>query len=144
MSSSITSANAVLMLSINSLYPVPQQLQGFAADDIFDMGDMSIAETSMGVDGKLSAGFVFVPVPQSITLQADSDSNLIFDAWFAAQKAAREVYRANGIVRLSALGMSYTLTNGVLTGYKPIADAKKMLQPRKYSIVWESVIGAPL
>lgn len=142
--SSITSANAVIYLSITGLFPVPQQLQGFAADDITDLGDMASAETSMGVDGKLSAGFVHVPVPQGIMLQADSASNGLFDAWFAAQQAAGEVYFANGIIRYPSVKRTYTLTNGVLTSFKPAADAKKMLQPRKYSITWESVVGSPL
>ena len=142
--SSITSANAVIYLSITGLFPVPQQLQGFAADDITDLGDMASAETSMGVDGKLSAGFVHVPVPQGIMLQADSASNGLFDAWFAAQQAAGEVYFANGIIRDPSVKRTYTLTNGVLTSFKPAADAKKMLQPRKYSITWESVVGSPL
>lgn len=141
---SITSANSVLYLSISNLYPVPQQLQGFAADDIFDLGDIAPSEVLMGVDGKLSAGFVHVPIPQGIMLQADSDSNDLFDAWFAAQQAAGEVYFANGIVRLPSVQRSYVLKKGALTGYKPAPDAKKTLQPRKYSITWESFIGAPL
>lgn len=141
---SITSANSVLMLSVTGLYPIPQQLQGFAADDIFDLGDIAPAEAVMGVDGKLSAGFVHVPIQQGIMLQADSDSNDLFDAWFAAQQAAGEVYFANGIVRLPSVKRSYALTKGVLTGYKPAPDGKKVLQPRKFSITWQTLVGAPL
>lgn len=144
MSRSITSTNAIYLLSIAGLYTVPQALQGYAADDIFDTAVINPAEVSMGLDGKLSAGFVPVAIAQTITLQADSDSNLLFDAWFAAQQAAREIYFANGIVRLPAIGRSYVLTNGVLNSYAPIADAKKTLQPRKFGITWEALVGAPL
>ena len=65
--SSITSANAIFLLSISGLYSVPQQLQGFAADDIFDVSGVSPGEVMMGVDGKLSGGFVYNPVSMSIS-----------------------------------------------------------------------------
>jgi len=141
---SITSVNAVFMLAISGLYTIPQQIQGFSAEDIFDNEVTAPAEVSLGLDGKLSAGFIPVMVKQSITLQADSDSNLLFEAWDAAQKAAKEIYRANGILRVSSINKSYVLTNGVLTSYPVMADAKKILSPRKYGITWESVVGAPL
>jgi hypothetical protein len=141
---SITSANSIILLSITGLFPVPQQLQGFAADDIFDVGDIAPAEISMGVDGKLSAGYVNVPVPLGIMLQADSDSNDLFDAWYAANRASGDIYFANGVVRLPSVQRSFALKKGVLMGYKPAPDGKKILQPRKYSIMFESMIGAPI
>lgn len=144
MSGTITSTNAILLLAIGGLYTVPQRIQGFAADDVFDIGDIAMAETSMGVDGKLSAGYVNVPVVMGIMLQADSESNALFDAWFAAQRAAGELLPAEAIVRLPSVETSYALHRGFLTGYKPAPDAKKMLQPRKFSITWESITGAPL
>ncbi len=142
--STITSANAFYGLVVVGLFPTPQQLQGFATDDIFDTASLAPAETMMGVDGKLSAGFVYVPIVQTISLQADGNSNTLFEAWYAAQIAAGETYRCNAIVRLPAVGRSYQMLNGVLTGYVPIADAKKVLQPRKYQITWERVVGAPV
>jgi len=142
--STITSANAILMLSINNLFSAPQQLQGFAAEDIFDVDDIETAETLMGVDGKLSAGFVFVPVKQGFMLQADSDSITLFEAWYAAEKAVKDKYFANGVAHFNSIGRSYVMTNGVLSGYKPMADGKKVLQPRKFSITWESVVGVPV
>ena len=141
---SITSSNSVYLLSITGLYAVPQQLQGFAADDIFDTESIETAETIMGADGKLSAGFIFVPIKQSVMLQADSDSNTLFEAWYAAEQTAREKFFANGVVHLPGIGRSYVMTNGVLTTYAPISDAKKVMQPRKYGITWESIKGAPL
>lgn len=143
MAGTITSNNAAFTLAIAGLFAVPQQLQGFAADDIFDTEGVEPAETSMGVDGKLSAGLVFAPVKQSVALQADSDSNTLFEAWYAAQKAAGDVYYAQGSVYLPATGRAYVMTRGVLTAYSPMPDAKKTLQPRKYGLTWESVTGAP-
>lgn len=139
---SITSANAIYMLSIASLYGAPQQLQGFAADDIFDTGSINPAEVIMGVDGKLSAGFVPVAIPQNIMLMANSASIDLFDNWYQAQYIARDIYFAQATIVLPSIGKQYTMTNGVLQGYAPIPDAKKVLQARRFSIVWESVVGA--
>ena len=140
---SITSANSVFFLGVSSFYPIPQLLQGYSADDAFDTDSIEPAEVKMGVDGRMSAGFVFVPVKINISLQADSVSVVLFDAWYAAQKAQSDVYFAFGIVRFPSIQRSYTLTNGILTGYKPIPDAKKTLEPLKYAITFESIVGAP-
>lgn len=143
MAGTITAANAVLMLGVASLFPTPQQIQGFAADDVFDTEDLETAELSMGVDGRLSAGFVFNPVKQGFILQADSASNDFFESIFTAERTARDKFSLNGSVLLPAIGKNYTMTNGILSGYKPIADAKKFLQPRKFMITWESVLPSP-
>ena len=135
----LTAANAIIMLSISGLYSVAQQLQGFAAEDVFDADAIDTAETSMGVDGRLSAGLVLNPIKQGFTLQGDSDSIDLFDNWYLAQLAVKDLYWASGSVTLKSIGRKYTMTNGVLQNYKPISDAKKILQPRKFSLVWESV-----
>src|SRR5665213_2902864 len=113
--STITSANAVLMLSIAGLFDVPVQLQGFAADDIYDSEEVETAETVMGVDGHLSAGFVPVPVNQNITLMPDSPSILFFENWIAAQLTARELYIATGTTRLTSIHRTYAMSRGFLT-----------------------------
>jgi hypothetical protein len=67
---SITSSNAILFLGVTNLYATPQQIQGFAADDVYDTEALEVSEASMGVDGILTAGYVNRPVVQSYTLQA--------------------------------------------------------------------------
>lgn len=140
----ITSANAVFIISVPLLLPVPQQIQGFAADDIFDFDDVDTGEVSMGADGILSAGLVFVPKPQNITLQADSASNSFFDAWYAGEQAGVFKAPAQGTVTFPALGTSWGLVTGFLSRYKPLPDAKKMLQPRKFRITWQSTSPVPV
>ena len=70
--SSLTSANSVIMLTIPGLFDTPQQIQGYSADDIFDTGQVSNAEVLMGIDGKLSGGWIPAVKTQTYTLQADS------------------------------------------------------------------------
>ena len=140
---SITSANAVLIITIPNLYSNPQQLQGFAADDIFDIDATETAETMMGVDGVLSAGYVFTPKKQKISLQADSASNVLFETWKEAQDQITDVYFASGSITLSAINRKYTLLNGVLSMYPTVAAAKRVLQPKVYEITWQNVVRAP-
>lgn len=136
---SLTMANAVIQISIPGLFTSPQQLQGFAADEVFDNEALESAETLMGVDGKLSGGFVYVPFKWGVSLQSDSESNAVFDQWWQNQQVNQEVLIANGLVLLKALGTKWTMTKGFLTRYKPMPDGKKITQPRKYEITWERV-----
>lgn len=140
----ITAANAVLMLSVANLFPTPVQMQQFAADDIFDTEEIEPAETIMGVDGHLSAGFVPVPVNQNITLMPDSPSIIFFENWIAAQQQAQELYVATGTVRLLSVHRTYAMTRGFLTRYPPTPAAKRTLQPRRFQIRWQRVQSAPI
>jgi hypothetical protein len=139
---SITAASAIVMFTIPGIFVTPQQLQGFAADDVFDTDPLESAETMMGVDGKLSAGFVFVPTLHNYALQADSPSIFIFDTWWNAQQIAHEVFFANATVLLTSVGKKWAMTNGILSNYKPLPDAKKVLQPQRFRVTWESSLPA--
>ena len=140
----ITAANAVFMLAVIDLFDAPQQLQGFAADDVFSHALVAPVETLMGVDGILSGGWTPQPKVQTIALQADSVSNLIFDTWYNAQEQAREVYIATAHVTLPSIQKTYTCVQGFLTNYPPMTDARRILQPRRFTITWQSIVGAPL
>jgi hypothetical protein len=143
MARTLTAANSVLLLGIVGLFDVPQQLQGFGTEDIFDTDAIEPAETMMGVDGRLSGGFVPKPIVQNITLQADSASNLIFETWYQAQQTVREIYYATGAISLPSLNRKYVMVRGILTSTTVTPTAKKVMQPRKYGITWERVTGAP-
>ena len=135
----ITSANSVFTIVVPGLFPAPVQLRGYATDRAFTTEAVDLAEVHMGVDGRMTAGFVPNPVKQTITLQADSPSKDIFTALIQAMKTAREVYFVSGSIALPSTGEAFTLTRGILTNAKQIPDAQKVLQPVDYVITWESV-----
>ena len=139
----ITAANAVLMLGVTGLYDVPKQIQGFTADDVTDLDALTVGETSMGVDGRLSAGFVHAPVAQSIMLKADSLSNDMFDNWAQAEQHAGEKYVAFGSILLKATGHRYTMTRGFLQSTTIMPGVGKTLKDRKFQLVWERVYASP-
>lgn len=135
----ITSANSVLTLFIPDLFPVPQALQGYATDDAFDFDAIEVSENVMGVDGKMSSGYVPQISKQTITLQADSDSITLFDFWLSAMQTTRDIIRAQGTLLLPGTDRSYVMTNGALQTSKQVPGAKKVLTPQSYVIAWESI-----
>lgn len=139
----LTAANSIFQLFIPDVFPSPQQLQGYSADDIFDTDSQEEVQTQMGVDGLLSAGFVYAETKQSITLMPNSDSNDVFDQWRAAERAALSVFAASAVIILPALGRKWQMTRGFLTSYISIPGAGKILKARKFGITWNKNSGAP-
>jgi hypothetical protein len=137
----ITSADVTLTLYQPILFPTPQQIQGFSADDIFDIPAIKSIEATMGVDGVLSAGFVFVAINWMVTLQADSASNLIFDTIWTQQQATRSTYPLSGFIKIPSVATKITLTTGFLESYK-LPSGKKTLQPRQYGMLFQNVAPA--
>ena len=140
----ITAANASISLVIPPLFNAPQQVQGFAADDVYEVPEVESVETLMGVDGVLSGGFVFKPIDQEFMLMADSASiTNIFDIWYLQQVAGLTTYVASGVTVLPAIGKQYTMVGGYLVGYKPLPQAKKLLLPQRFRIRWNFVAATP-
>lgn len=141
----ITSSNAVFMLSVPLVFPVPQQLQGFSTDDAFDTDSVEPGETKMGVDGIFSAGVVPVQYPMAIALQADSASAFLFEAWNAIEQTPpRQWYPASAIITLISVGRKYACSQGKLMGFTPISGAKKVLQSRTFRVTWGNIQPAPM
>lgn len=143
MAKSITSANAQILFSVPLIFPTPQPIQGFAADDIFSTDPQEEIETSMGMDGELSAGFMFKEVKYAVSLQANSRSMFIFDTLHDAQRRDVEAYPANMLIVLPGLKLKGTFTKGFMTSYPPMPDAGKTLKFRKFGFTWESLVKGP-
>lgn len=139
----LTSANSTLLIAVNLVFPIPIKIQGYSTDDMTGMDAISPKEVSMGIDGRLSAGYVPVPTTQNITLQADSQSIDFFEAWHLYEQQTKETLFATGTLIVPGAEKAYAMTRGVLTNYAPIADLRRNLQPRRFSLVWEKVIPAP-
>jgi hypothetical protein len=139
----LTAANAVITLVAPGVFNTPQQLQGFAADDIFSSAAIEAGEGSMGVDGLYSVGFVFKEIPQEYTLQADSASNAFFDELYRFEQSNLLKVALSGTTLLPAISTKWNLTRGFLMSYTPIVAAGKILKPRKYEIRWNSAPPQP-
>jgi hypothetical protein len=136
---SITSADIIFVLSVPELGIIGHKLQGFAVDKAFDTDAKTFAETIVGVDGKISAGYIASKGTMHITLQADSDSIDVMNVILEASQTARRVYALSGNITIPAVNRSFTLTKGFIVTGKIVPDAKKMLDPIDYTIDWESM-----
>lgn len=140
----LTNANSAFSLAVRGLFPVPQALQGYATDDSFAVDDVQPGEVMMGVDGKLSAGYVPYATMITWTFQADSDSVDMFDEVLEAQKANKEMFIFDGTGIIQGTGAKYAMTKGYLTSATPMSTGKKVLQPRKFTITFEACSKAPV
>ena len=140
----ITSADSTFAISSADFALAATLIEGYAADAAFAMDNTDTAETSLGVDGKLSAGWVPRSYLQTITLQPDSPSTVLFDALVAGQDAARTVFRLNGVITLPGNQRSYSLSRGVLKNYTAMPAGQRVLQPITFQVEWERVIPVPL
>lgn len=138
----LTSANSKMSLSVPDVFPVPQAIQGYAADDAFDTDNVAPNEVLMGVDGLLSGGYTPYPVKLKIMLQANSPSIATLDQWAQAMGQATDAFPANLTIVAPSLGKIFTFTKGFLTGYVPTPPGKKIFQPQTFEITFESVSAA--
>lgn len=140
----LTVANSQIYLAVNSLFPTPQQIQGYAADDVMATDPQDSVEAMMGVDGRFSAGWKFKEVMWNITLMANSPSISFFEQWRNTEKVLKEALIATGLILLPAQKKKYTLVSGYLKGYPPMIDFGAIAKPLKFGIVWGSVDPSPL
>lgn len=141
---SITSLNAVYMISVSSVFPTPIQLQQFSTDDMFDTDALTVAEAQMGVDGFQTGGLVNNPVVQRITLMGDSISNDFFDTWNSSQIQAKDVFVASATIQMPSVSKKWTMVRGILVTYQPMPTAQKTLRPRPFSISWQNAVPQPM
>jgi hypothetical protein len=140
----ITAANTKLLISVDTIFPVPQLIQGYSADNVVGTDSISPKETQMGVDGRLSAGWTAVQVPMTVNLMADSLSRDFFEQWADYEQQQRESLVASGTLIFPSLGTKYSLVRGFLVSFPRFPNATKVMQPTAYGLQWEQVTPAPV
>lgn len=135
----ITSANAVITLTVPGLFPAPIQIQGFSAEKAWSTDNQETTESMIGVDGLKASGWVPAMIKQGFSLMANSPSRQIFNAIARAQKANRDALVFQGTIVLPGTGEAFSCINGTLKDYKPIPDGTKVLQPIEFNIEWQDI-----
>ena len=138
----LETSNAAFTLEVDSVFPAPIPIEGYAADDNFDTDNLAPNEVLTGTDGNLSGGYVYVPVKLKFTLQADSPSIIVMDTWYQTMRTNQQAFTANASIVAPGLGKLWTFTKGFLTGYKPTPPGKKLFQPQAYEITFQQLITA--
>lgn len=139
MGKNITSANATLVMTVEELYPSGFQLEQFSTDLMLSQSDDTLAETRMGVDGQMVAGFVPTILSTTITLESSSPSMEQLNTLYKAMKTNQRVYEITLVVDIPSLGKSFTYNGGVLKTGRLVPDIKKVLEPVSYGFDFEKV-----
>ena len=140
---SITSVNAVIMLTAGTIFPQPYQLQQWTADNIVGTDPIKAAEIQMGLDGNLTAGFINAPTPQNFYLMADSPATYFFDQLYFQEKAQQDKIPIFGTLAFPAVRKKWALVKGFLEDYAPVPNAKKVLEGLQYRVIWQSALPQP-
>lgn len=135
----ITSANATLIMIVDELYPQGVTLQQFSTDAMASEADETFAETRMGVDGQMVAGYVDAVKSITVTLEPSSPSIEYLNTLANAMRTNKQVYPVTLLISIPATGRNITCSNGVLKTGKILPDMNKTLQPIAYTFDFESV-----
>lgn len=130
----ITSANATLSLQC-SLFNAT--LQQFSADTMYEGEDDQVAETRMGVDGKMVAGQTPNIKAVTIHLEASSPSVEYLNLLKQSMEKNRKIYECTLVISLPSIGKRITYSNGVLQSAKDLPDGKKVLDPTSWTFHFE-------
>lgn len=135
MSMDITSANATVVLSCDLFN---ETLQQFSTDTSFEGEDDQVAETRMGVDGKLVAGMT--PSVKAVTIHLEASSPSYERLTLLKQSMAnnRKIYECSLVISIPSIGRRITYSKGVLQSTKDLPDGKKVLDPTTWTFHFES------
>lgn len=125
----ITSANATLVLTVDSLFPAGITLEQFATDQSFSMDELTIAEDRMGVDGNLVAGWVPSIKAVTIMLEASSPSYIALAQYYRANEQKRGFYRCELVASVPSIARTFIWSQGLLKSGTPVPAGKKVLDP---------------
>lgn len=129
----ITSANASLVLIVDSIIPAGVQLQQFSTDSMFDQGETTVVEDRMGVDGNLAAGWIPSIKTVKVDLEAGSPSMWFLDMLQRAMENNRTIYDCTLVATIPSIRKIYTWTKGVLKTGNLVNNAKKVLEPTSWT-----------
>lgn len=125
----ITSANCSLVLTVEELFEGGIDLQMFATDQSFSQGDSQVAETRMGVDGKMVAGYTPNIKEVTIMLEPASPSYAALAQVYRASETNKRVYKCTLVASSPSLGIVWTWSGGVLYSGTIVPAAQQVFGP---------------
>ena len=143
MSKDITSANASACLYA-SLFPAGLKFSNFSTDGAWTQESYEVVEHRMGVDGKMAAGYT--PVEKEITFHFEANSPTLdgLDLLLQTTEVSQTPIFGQIVVTCPSIKKTFTLVNCILTSYKLMSNAERVLSPRDATFVCESITSVPL
>lgn len=135
----ITDADATIIMLVDKLYPQGVRLQQFSTDAMASESDETFAETRMGVDGQMVAGYVDDVKSITVTLEPSSPSIQYMETLAAAMRSNKTIYEVTFLINIPSQSRNITCSKGVLKTGKRLPDMDKTLQPVAYTFDFEKV-----
>ena len=135
----ITAANASAVMTVEDLYPNGIKLERFSTDAAIVADSQQVAETRMGVDGKMAAGVTPNIYPVTVTLEANSPTATSFSTIYEAMNANKRLYVCNLTIKIPSIGRTYQFSYGVLQTANPMPALNKVLAPTTWVFHFESM-----
>lgn len=133
----ITSANSTVAVSVGGLFSV--NLENFSTDSSFTSDTVQAAETRMGVDGHMAAGFTPAIKTITINLEAGSPSTEYMQLLRQVQEVNMKPYKVQMVISIPSIGKRYTFSEGVLQSYKDLPDGQNVLSPTQWVFHFEGM-----
>ncbi len=135
----VTSANAELVLAVDTLYPSGVALEQFSVDNVASSEPIEFVETRRGVDGHMVAGVVKNITSVTVTLEANSPSRSVLEFIRDSQKANERPYECTMTIYLPAIGLTKQFVRGVLKSGAAMPGVQRTLQPTTWVFDFEEV-----
>lgn len=134
----ITSANATVAMSVEGgLFSI--NLEHFSADSSFTTDTVQAAETRMGVDGHMAAGYTPAIKTVTINLEAGSPSTVYMQLLRQVQEVNMRPYKVQMVISVPSIGRRYTFSEGVLQSYKDLPDGQNVLSATQWVFHFEDM-----
>jgi hypothetical protein len=133
----ITSANSESIMTIEELFPNGFLLQQFSTDGAISAESIQVAETRMGVDGKLVGGWIPAIIPVVITFEASSPTVKHLNTLYDQMTLNKRMYVCALTSAVPSIGTVFKFLNGLLQTATPIPAQKKVLDPTSWTFHFE-------
>lgn len=133
----LTGASAIVTLVVDELYPSGVVIEGFNEDDLMQLDNLTRTEYNMGVDGKLSAGFVYYPIELTLGVMPNHSGYKIFENVAQVQQTLVAPLALSMTIALPGIKRKYTLPNGYVTEFAVMPSVNRLIQPATVGLVFE-------
>jgi hypothetical protein len=127
------------VITVEELYPRGIQVERFAADSAISVENAQVAETRMGVDGKMVAGYVPGIKTVTIDLEANSPTAKALNEVVGAMEQNVKPYQCELVVDVPSQGTVYTFKKGVIQTAGQMPAVKKILDPTQWVFHFETM-----
>jgi hypothetical protein len=132
----ITSANATVAMSVaEGLFSI--NLENFSADSSFTSDTVQAAETRMGVDGHMAAGYVPNIKTMTIQLEASSPSRRYMQTIQKAMIANQRLYKVSLTAIIPSIGEQVIWSEGVMQNGTVTSTAARVMEPTAWTFHFE-------